>query len=305
MHVPATAKDRPPASAMSETVAGVRLTNPGRVLYPEQGLTKRGLAAYYEVVAGWVLPHVRGRPLTLVRCPRGRQGSCFYQKHVSEGIPAAIHGIEIEERQGTGVYLFIEDLPGLISLVQLGALELHPWGSRNAELERPDRMVLDLDPGPGVAWTSVVAAGRELRERLGARGLESFARLTGGKGLHVVVPLSGRATWSRLAELSRSIVEEMAGDAPTDYVIKAAKDLREGRIFLDWLRNTRGATAIASYSPRALEGAPVATPVRWDELSPALSSDRYSTASLVRRLGALGADPWQGFFDVRQALPAA
>lgn len=289
---------------MDETLAGVRLTHPDRVLYPEQGLTKRGLAAYYVDVADWVLPHVTGRPLTLVRCPRGRQAHCFYQKHVSEGVSEHVRGIEIREREGTGVYMYIEDVQGLVSLVQMGTLELHPWGSRNDGLERPDRLVLDLDPGPGVHWSSVVEAGRELRERLGALGLESFARLTGGRGLHVVVPVDGSAGWGEASAFSRSVAEAMAADAPTAYVTKASKALREGRIFIDWLRNTRGATSVASYSPRARPGAPVATPVRWDELSAGLAPDRYSTASVQRRLAAVRADPWDGFFAVRQAIPA-
>ena len=285
------------------TLAGVRLTNPDRMLYPDQGLTKWGLASYYVDLADRILPHVARRPLTLVRCPRGRQASCFYQKHVSEGLPEHVHGIEIRERQGTGVYIHVEDVPGLVSLAQVGVLELHPWGSRNESLERPDRLVFDLDPGPGVAWAAVVDAGRELRDRLAALALESFARITGGKGLHVVLPVDGSRGWAEASAFSRSLAEAMARDAPETYVTKASKALREGRIFIDWLRNARGATAVASYSPRALPGAPVATPVRWDELSPALPPNRYSTDGVRRRLAALRRDAWDGFFDVRQAVP--
>lgn len=281
------------------------LTNPDRVLYPEQGLTKRGLATYYHAVAEWILPHVAGRPLSLVRCPRGRRKTCFYQKHVAQGMPSAIRGVEIREARGTGVYVSIDDVDGLVALVQIGALELHAWGSRVDDVERPDRMVFDLDPSPAVAWSSVVAGAHELRERLGVVHLESFVRLTGGKGLHVVVPLEGRPEWDRVKRFSRGLARELATDEPERYVTTAAKADRVGKIFVDYLRNTRGATSVASYSTRARRGAPVATPVRWDELTPAVAPDRYSVWSLRRRLAALASDPWEGFLETHQELARA
>jgi bifunctional non-homologous end joining protein LigD len=176
------------AAESSSTIAGITLTHPERVLNPEQGVTKRDLAADYQAVADWILPHVADRPLSLVRCPRGRSEKCFYQKHVSDSVPAAIHGVEIQEEKGSGIYVMIRDLAGLIALVQLGVLEMHPWGARADRVERPDRLVMDLDPGPGVTWKTLQEAAVEVRGVFEELGLESWLRTSGGKGLHIVAP---------------------------------------------------------------------------------------------------------------------
>lgn len=281
------------------------LTNPDRVLYPGQGLTKSALASYYEAVAEWILPHVVARPLTLVRCPQGRHHTCFWQKHATGRMPPGIRTVEIREAGGRGTYLHVEEEQGLLGLVQLGTLEIHTWGSRLDDLERPDRMVFDLDPGQGVAWVAVIEAAVELRERLRRLDLESFVRLTGGKGLHVVVPLARRVPWDRLKAFSRAVATSMVEERPDHYLAKASRSARSGKIFLDWLRNARGATAVASYSTRALPGAPVAAPLRWDELTPAVAPDRYKVDGLRRRLAALASDPWEGFFEVRQGITRA
>ena len=287
---------------MVARVAGVTLTHPDRVLYPEQGVTKLDLAGYYEDVGARMLRYVARRPLTLVRCPQGREGPCFFQKHVGDVASPHVHGVRVRERDGMALYVFIDDVPGLVALVQIGVLELHPWGSRNDDIERPDRMVFDLDPGPGVPWETTVRAAHEIRERLARLDLVSFPRLTGGRGLHVVVPLDRRAVWSRVAGFARAVAEAMAADAPHTFVVTASKERREGRIFVDYLRNTRGATAVASYSTRARPGAPVATPLRWDEVTVRMAGDRYSITSVRRRLAALASDPWSEFFDVRQSI---
>ncbi|MEX0716676.1 MAG: DNA ligase D [Planctomycetaceae bacterium] len=299
------AKPQAARDSADAEVAGVRLSNPDRVFYPDQAITKLDLARYYESVAEWVLPHVADRPLTLVRCPRGRQAHCFYQKHLTEAMPDTLRGVEIKEKNEASMYVVVDDLPGLISLVQLGALELHPWGARADDVERPDRLVFDLDPGEGTDWTDVVRGARDVKERLDDLGLESFLRTTGGKGLHVVVPIVRRTNWDDAKEFARDIAEGLARDFPDRYLATMSKAKRKGKVFVDYLRNGRGATAIASYSTRARPGAPVATPLRWDELSDDRSPQGYTVHELPRRLKALKADPWEEFFDVKQSITKA
>jgi bifunctional non-homologous end joining protein LigD len=283
-------------------VAGVRLSNPGRVLFPEEGLTKQGLAEFYEHIADWVLPHVVDRPLSLVRCPRGRQHTCFFQKHLTESMPDALRGVDIMEKDETTVYVAIDDLQGLISLVQMGVLEIHPWGSRTDQVERPDRLVFDLDPAEDVNWNRVIAAAKEVRQRLEEIGLESFVRTSGGKGLHVVVPLRRRAGWDETKDFAHALALEMTRQSPERYVSTVSKAKRKGKILVDYLRNGRGATAVASYSTRARAGAPVATPLRWNELSAKITAAHFTVANLPKRLASLRGDPWEGFFSPRQSL---
>jgi bifunctional non-homologous end joining protein LigD len=281
-----------PATPPDPVIASVRITHPERVLYPEMGLTKCELAEYYAGIASRILPHVARRPLSVVRCPRGRDRACFYQKHRGAGFDPAVGGIEVEEKGGTvATYLMVRDAAGVVALVQAGALELHPWGSRGDRLERPDRLILDLDPGPGVGWPAVIEAARALGERLDALGLTSFVRTTGGKGLHVVAPLVRRASWDRLKRFAHALAESLVASAPDRYTATAAQSERAGRIFIDWLRNARGATAVACYSTRARPGAPVATPVRWEELATLGSSAAYTVTTLPAPHAALPTSP--------------
>jgi bifunctional non-homologous end joining protein LigD len=287
------------------SVSGVSLSNPHRVLYADQGITKYDLALYYETVAEWILPHIADRPLTLVRCPSGQAGECFYQKHMDESAHPAIHRFPISEAEGARDYGAVDSLAGLIALVQIGVLELHTWGSRRDRLEKPDRFTLDLDPDAELPWKRVVAAALEVRGVLHALGLESFVKTTGGKGLHVVVPIARRLEWDAVKEFTKRVSEAMAADAPGRYTTNISKAQRTGRILIDYLRNGRGATAVEAYSTRARPGAPVAVPVRWDELGPKLTSDRFDVFRLPRRLASLRADPWEGYFEVRQGITAA
>lgn len=289
-----------PASA--QVVAGVALSHPERVLYPHQGATKLDLARFYEGIADWILPHLRRRPLTLVRCPQGRARQCFYQKHPGDAMAADIPRIRIREKSGSADYLYVDELPHVVSLVQAGVLELHVWGSRVGDLERPDTAVFDLDPGDGVPWGTVLETAKSLRARLEHLGLHGFPRTTGGNGLHVVVPLEPRVDWETLKNFTRAVCRAHAADDPQRHTTNMSKAKRRGRIFLDYLRNGRGATAIASYSTRAREGAPVAVPVRWDELNAAMVSNRYNLDNLPRRLRALRGDPWQDFQDARRPI---
>ena len=283
-------------------VAGVSLSNPDRILYPEQGVTKRQLALFYEEIADWILPYVVDRPLTLVRCPRGHQKNCFYQKHLDEALPDTMRGIPIEEKEGKGIYVAIDDLAGLISLVQLGVLEIHPWGARADKVEQPDMMVFDLDPGPDTEWSAVVRGARLMHERLDKLGLENFVKTTGGKGLHVVVPLTRRTGWDEVKTFSKAMAEEVAKADPKRYIATMSKAKRKGRIFVDYVRNSRGATSVAAYSTRARKNAPVSTPLGWDELSDTVRSDAYSIENLSKRLNLLKKDPWQNFRKIRQSI---
>jgi bifunctional non-homologous end joining protein LigD len=283
-------------------VAGVRLSSPDRVLFPEQGVTKLALAEYYEDIEEWVLPFLRERPLSLVRCPQGRADECFFQKHPTEEMAPEVARIEIEESDGPAPYLYIRSLPDVIAMVQQGVLELHVWGSQVDDVEHPDILVFDLDPSPEVPWSEMLRVARELRERLQGLGLESFVRTTGGKGLHLVVPLVPKLAWDEAKEFAQAVAQAHQQDDRSRITTNMSKAKRRGKIFLDYLRNGRGATAIASYSTRARPRAPVATPVRWDELGGALRPDRYAVDNLRRRLAALRSDPWEGFDDARRAI---
>jgi len=288
--------DVPAAPTAPRAVAG--LTHPERLLWPADGVTKQGLADYYADAASWVLPHLVGRLLSLVRCPNGVAGECFFAKHAWNGLSDSVRRIPAGRGQ---VALALDNLGGLLALVQSAVLEIHPWGSSLADLGRPDRLIFDLDPGDGVAWAAVIEAALEVRKRLRSElKLESFVKTTGGKGLHVVAPLIPSLGWSEATALCRSVAEAMAGDSPNRYVAKMAKAARKGKIFVDYLRNARGATAIAAYSPRARPGAAVSTPLEWGELSEAIRSDHYRLGNIDRRLSHLRRDPWEGFFEVRQ-----
>ena len=284
-------------------VAGVRLTHADRVLYPKLGITKLDLARFYESIAPWILPHLKDRPTTLVRCPDGVDGECFYQKHIGYWAPDSVRRVKIKEKTKIGEYLVVDSLPALIGLVQIGILEIHTWNSTVEHLEEPDRVVFDLDPGSGVEWARVIEAARLVRARLQRLGLESFVKTTGGKGLHVVAPLSPRSSWVAGAAFARALAEDIARADPDRYVAHMAKIDRPGKIFIDYLRNVRGATSVAAYSTRAEPDAPISLPIDWDELTPELHSDHYTVKNLPRRLATLGFDPWKRYGKRRQSLP--
>ena len=275
------------------------LTHPDRVLWPDVGVTKEGLAEFYAEIADWVLPHLVDRPLSLVRCPSGAASKCFFQKHAWDGIGKAIKRKDI----GDDEVLFIEDLNGLIALVQASVLEIHPWGSKLRKVEAPDRITFDLDPGQDVPWMALIDAANEVRERLSSMHLESFVKTTGGKGLHVVVPLTPKADWETVKSFAQDVAERMAKDSPSRYTAVLSKSARGGKIFIDYLRNGRGATAVAAYSTRARDGATVSTPLAWDELSPAIRPSHFNLENLPTRLRHLGSDPWVGIDKIEQALP--
>src|SRR6266852_4073548 len=283
---------------------GVRLTNPDRVLYPDCGITKLALAQYYAAIKDWALPQLANRPLSLVRCPEGYDKECFYQKHVMSGVPDVVGRVQITEKSSTDTYLVIENAAGLSAMVQLSILEIHPWGSTAAKLETPDRITFDFDPDVGLPWEHVTAAALEMREALLGIGLQSFAKTTGGKGLHVVVPVAPKLGWDAVKEFAKWVAERFVAHHPDRFTANMAKRARQGRIFIDYLRNTRGATAIGAYSPRARPGAPVATPLSWEEVERGVKPDAFTVESVPDRLAKLKADPWAEMATLRQSLSA-
>jgi len=287
------------------SVAGVRVSSPERVMFPEAGITKLDLALLYEDIGDWVLPHMANRPLTLVRCPEGRAGECFFQKHLGKTQAKNVPRVGFRESSGVKEYAYVRSAAEIVSLVQNGVLEFHPFGCQVGDLEHPDLMVFDLDPSADVPWSQMLRTTRELRARLEALGLACFLRTTGGKGLHIVVPLQPLADWDTVKGFAQAVSEQHAQDDPKHHTTNMAKSKRGGKIFIDYLRNGRGATAIASYSVRAREGAPLAVPVRWDELGSALRADRYNVLNIRRRLSALKQDPWHDFVEARRPLDAA
>lgn len=294
-----------PGKAAAVLVAGVRVSHPDKILYPEQGVSKRDLANFYVAIADFILPHLTHRPLTLVRCPDGHQGECFYQKHLKEALPAGLRTVPIREKSATTPYPVLDDLPGLIALVQLGVLEIHPWGSRESDLERPDLLTFDLDPGPGLAWLKVIEGAHLLRERLAELGLTVFVKTSGGKGLHLVVPLVPRAEWEEARGFARAVALDLVRRHPERFTAESRKQKRAGKIFIDYLRNGRGATTVAAYSTRARPGAPVSTPLTWEELDREMSPDHYRIDNLPQRLAGLQSDPWADYFQIRQGITRA
>ncbi len=282
---------------MRAVVAGVRLSTPDRVYFPETGITKSELARYYERMADRVLPGLVERPLSLVRCPEGREGECFYQKRAWRSIPASVPRVVV--KKGRAAYVMVTDLSSLVSLVQVGVLELHVWGARADQLERPDTLVLDIDPDEGLPWKRVAEAAYLLREIFETVGLVPFVRSTGGKGLHVVVPLERRSTWDEVKQFAAAAAGQLVRAAPDRFTANMSKAKRPGKIFLDVFRNDPEATAIASWSTRARPGAPVAATLAWDELE-ADEAPRVTLRDAPARLDR--PDPWASFERSRRRL---
>ncbi len=294
---PATARAKASARSAAD-VGNVHLTHPDRVYWVDVGVTKEDLAEYYVSVWDWMAPHVVDRPLALVRCPGGTKGQCFFQKHIAENVKDSPlrHAVDAKEHD----VIAVEKLDDVIALVQTGTLEIHTRGSQLEKLDLCDRIVFDLDPGEGVAWKEIVAAARDVRERLDALKLESFAKLSGGKGIHVVLPIAG-ADWDVAKNFSQRIALGMAADSPQRYVGKMTKALRKGKIFIDYLRNTREATSVAPYSTRARPGAAVSAPLSWDQLGRTTNAAEFTVLNLKKRFRN---DPWADIGKVRQKLPA-
>ena len=283
------------------TVAGISVSHPDRVIYPDAAITKVDVARFYERIAEWILPHLKGRPLTLVRCPDGLRSPCFYMKHSKVWALPSIRRINIQEKTKVGEYLIVDTVPALISLVQMNILEIHTWNTCEDHVEQPDRIVFDLDPGEKVTWSQIVDAARLVRRLLRKAGLESFPKTTGGNGLHVVVPLIPGADWRACLEFARSFALLLEQYNPELFTTAFAKAGRERKILIDYLRNNRTNTSVAAYSTRAKPGAPVSMPLRWNDLTPTLTPRKFTMLTVEARLRNRK-DPWADYWRTKQRL---
>jgi bifunctional non-homologous end joining protein LigD len=293
------------AARTGDVVAGVTLSHPDKLLYPEAALTKLLLAQYYERVGERIVPHLRDRPLSLVRCPDGWNMQCFYQKHADKSVNAAVDRVTVPEGKSTATYMAAGSVTAVVALLQWGVLELHPWGSRVPRLDRPDRLIFDFDPDDKLGWEPLAEAARLTRRFLDDLGLQAFLKTTGGKGLHVVVPIRPTLDWDQAKSFTRSIADLLVRAFPARFTANLSKADRKNRIFIDYLRNAAGATAIAPYSLRARANAPVAMPIAWEELATDVRFDHFNVANVGKRLASTAKDPWRDFFSVRQAVTRA
>jgi len=291
------------AGRPASTVAGVRISHPDRLIYPDLGISKIQLARYYDEIADWILPHVSGRPLTLVHCPNGLAAPCIYLKHAKAWGPSALRRVKIQEKTKVGEYLVADSIEGVVSLAQMGIVEIHTWNSMAEDIERPNRIVWDLDPGPSVTWSQVCQAAGLIRDILKTLGLRSWVKATGGRGLHVVVPVRPERDVAQCLEFSRAVSEALVLVDSRLYTTKFAKRGRERKILIDYLRNNRTNTSIAAFSPRARPGAPVSMPIEWDDLG--ASPEGWTLTSVRSRLKRLRVDPWATYWNADQEISDA
>lgn len=292
-------------NAMSDTPS-LRLTHPEKVVDPESGVTKRELMDYLWAVSEEMLPHIADRPLSLVRCPEGSAHQCFYQKHVNHMLPAGVGSVMVADKKGGAPepYITLNTAEALAGLAQMSVLEIHPWGSRNDDLEHPDRIIIDLDPDESLSWSTICEAALEVRDVLKSAGVESFVKTTGGKGLHVLFPITPKYDFAVMKAWTHGLVQAMEQARPELYLTKMSKAARTGKIFLDYLRNERGATAVAPYSMRARAGLPVSMPLEWKELT-GNTRPRYTVRDFEEWKPRLKKTPWRKLLEVKQTLNAA
>jgi bifunctional non-homologous end joining protein LigD len=301
-----------PVPAGKPIVAGIAISHADRLLFPTARATKLDLASYYDAVAGWMLADLEDRPLTLVHCANGvpaggvRKGiDCIFMKHAKLWGPSALRRVRIQEKTKVGEYLIADSRAALVGLAQMNILEIHTWNSRFRDLERPDRIVVDLDPGAVVEWPAVVDAARLVRRMLRAIDLECFIKTTGGRGVHVVVPIAPKADWSECLQFARALAQALVRRQPERFTEQFAKTGRDDKILVDYLRNNRTNTSVAAYSTRAKADAPVSTPIAWSELSASKPPGRFTIATVLKRLAALRVDPWRDYWRTRQRLGRA
>lgn len=278
-----------------------QITNPNKILYPEDKITKLDILKFYEEIQNWILPYIINRPLTLVRCPDDYK-KCFYQKHITNTTPNTLYGLRIKEKDKIAECIYIKDFSGLKSLVQMGSLEIHPWGSRINSVEYPDIITIDLDPSPEISWRKLVEAAKKIRDYLKKYQLKSFVKTTGGKGLHIVIPIKPEYTWDIVKNFTHAFVNFLVEQHPKDYISEMSKIKRKGKIFVDYLRNQRGATSVSAYSTRARPNAPISVPLDWNELTNNKKDTYFTIKTLPERLKNLKKDPWRDFFKIKQSL---
>ena len=315
VHIEAPASRKPAKRGKSKAVTftnemgiavaeklGVRLTSPDRAVLPDETVTKAQIVAYYDAVAERMLPHIANRPLSLVRVPHGSRP--FFQKHDSGGFPDVMKRVEIELKESEREdHFYVDDLAGIVGGVQMSTLEFHIWGSHIDNLEKPDRIIFDIDPDEDLDFKAVRRAALDIRDKLGGYGLESFAMVTGGKGIHVIAPLTPKLEWPDVKLFCHAFAERLAIDEPDRFTANIRKVQRKGRMFIDYLRNERGSTAIAPFSTRGRKGVPCAVPVGWDEVETLKAANAFSLGEAAER--AKSPDPWKGYFDLTQSITVA
>jgi len=275
-------------------VAGVHLSHPDKIFYADVGVTKHDVAAYYEAAAEYMLPHVADRPLALVRCPNGTATKCFFQRNWSPTLPKAVDKVDVSDGKKKETHVMVTDLAGIVSLVQIGVLEIHTWNCQKGRIENPDQLIFDLDPGPDVSWKQIVAAARTVRKTLEDLGLPTFLKTSGGKGLHITIPIEPNIDWDSAKRFCETIAQSLVKQSDV-FVANMRKDLRGGKVYLDYHRNGRSATAVAPYSTRAREGAPVSMPISWEELGKLPSANHFTVETAGRYLEKRKTDPWKAF----------
>jgi bifunctional non-homologous end joining protein LigD len=286
---------------MDTVVRGIRISNPHRLVYPDLGLEKIDLVRYYDRVAEHMLPHVQDRPLTLVHCPEGLQAPCNYMRHRRVWGPNVLKRVSIKEKTKVGEYLAVVNLEGIIALAQMGIIEVHTWNSTIGDIERPNRIVWDLDPGPEVAPRDVVAAAIAVRDLLDTLGLQSWVKTTGGNGLHVVAPLTPQRQWDECLAFARAVAEALTRTNASRYTTAFAKAGREKKILIDYLRNNRTNTAVAAFSARAKPSATVSMPVSWKQLTGRLKPAAFTVTTVPKKLRT---DPWRDYWSCKQKISA-
>jgi bifunctional non-homologous end joining protein LigD len=280
----------------------MRISHPDRIIYPKLGFSKLDLVRYYDRVGEAILPHVIDRPLTLVHCPDGLQSACNYMRHRKVWGPGVLRRVSIREKTKVGEYLAIDNVEGVIALAQMGVVEIHTWNSTTADVERPNRLVWDFDPGPRTKWAEVVKAAKAIRSMLGTLGLQSWLKTTGGHGLHVVAPLTPHRQWDDCLEFARAVAAALARTDPSLYTITFAKQGRESKILIDYLRNNRTNTSVCAYSARARENGTMSMPIGWPQLKTTVKPERFTVESAAP---SSRTDPWRGYWKCRQKISKA
>lgn len=263
---------------------GVRITHPDRIVFEEGAITKGDVARYYATVVPFLLQEIQNRPISLLRCPSGIKADCFYQRNVGFGLGADVYPFPWDYKGRSYKYIYVKNEKGIMEMIQMGVIEIHPWGATIDKVHTPDRMIFDLDPDPSVPFPEVKKAALEIRKRLEAAGLESFLKCTGGKGLHIMVPLAPKSSWDEVKGWASAFAHKMVKEAPDKYVATITKSKRAGKILIDFFRNDYTATGIASYSLRARPGAPVAVPLEWRELTTLKRADQFGMEAVLKRI---------------------
>ena len=284
---------------METSVRGIRISHPDRVIYPELDFSKLDLVRYYDAVADRILPHVVDRPLTLVHCPNGLLAPCNYMRHRKVWGPDVLRRVRIQEKTKVGEYLAVDDVKGVIALAQMGVIEIHTWNSTTKSIEKPNRLVWDFDPGPRVKPIAIVNAAKALRELLETLGLESWVKTTGGRGLHVVVPIAPVRMWDECLDFTRAVASALVASDPARFTITFSKTGRESKILIDYLRNNRTNTSVCAFSARARAKGTVSMPIAWNQLTAKLDAERYTVETVPKLMAS---DPWKEYWTSRQKI---